>query len=96
MHTYIHVYIHTHTNKHTLNIHTYIHTQVARRRCEEQSALDECNGKVLAHSGIYAYFLTPNYPYAPACLRREHLGAIVDDDTDAREEGPCPRRSWGS
>ena len=93
----MHALAHTHAPTGVRRTHTHAHdAQVARRRCEAQSALDECNGKVLAQSGVYAYFLTPNYPYAPACLRRGHLGALVDNDADAGEEGPCPPRSWGS
>ncbi|EKX54980.1 hypothetical protein GUITHDRAFT_131941 [Guillardia theta CCMP2712] len=52
--------------------------QVSRRFCNDISQLDECNGKFLANSGSYAYFLSPVYPYLPSCLRGTKIGNFVE------------------
>jgi len=52
--------------------------QVAQQGCGGKSVLDKCNGKVLKKSGVYAYFVTPNYPYLPSCLRGAPMGSFSE------------------
>jgi hypothetical protein len=69
IHTYIHTYIHTDPETGELQ-----HSKASR--CESQ--LDDCNGKVLANSKQYAYFVTPNPPFIPTCMRGVVLGGMDD------------------
>ena len=48
------------------------------RRSGTSSELDRCNGKILRQSQVYAYFVTPNYPYLPRCLRGSQIGVMSD------------------
>jgi len=45
------------------------------------SALDECNG-MLDSQGNYGYYLTPDPPFAPRCLRGETVGVFSYHTTD--------------
>eukprot|EP00339_Tiarina_fusa_P025278 CAMPEP_0117012566 /NCGR_PEP_ID=MMETSP0472-20121206/10548_1 /TAXON_ID=693140 ORGANISM="Tiarina fusus, Strain LIS" /NCGR_SAMPLE_ID=MMETSP0472 /ASSEMBLY_ACC=CAM_ASM_000603 /LENGTH=1529 /DNA_ID=CAMNT_0004715667 /DNA_START=109 /DNA_END=4698 /DNA_ORIENTATION=+ len=59
---------------------------------EECSAntLDECNGMTL-ENGIYAYFITPTFPFVPPCLMGEvPVDAVVDGGLMDGEVSMCP------
>ena len=54
--------------------------------CAMENELDVCNGKVL-ENGLYAYFLSPTYPFVPPCLRGEP-GLMKDPEPSKYER--CP------
>jgi hypothetical protein len=66
--------------------------QLSKGACT-QSELDECNGKTLA-SGLYAYFMTPTYPFVPKCLKGAELGNISDPMIPAAQQLQCTKRGF--
>jgi len=57
---------------------------VLQRGMDYDGDLDECNGKTDS-SGIYAYYLTVDPPFAPPCLKGE-IGLFTYASTDKK----CP------
>jgi len=61
--------------------------QVSQGNECESEELDECNGKTLSN-GVYAYFITPTYPFVPKCLKGNP--GMMEDKMDAILEGENP------
>lgn len=54
------------------------------------NVLDECNGMEL-ENGVYAYFITPTYPFVPPCLKGEVADdAFVDGGALNGQVAACP------
>jgi hypothetical protein len=66
--------------------------QLSRAACAAESALDNCNGKLLADGRTYAYFVTPTYPFAPPCLRGRAVGAAADEPSAGG--ATCPQGGY--
>ena len=54
-----------------------------------RATLDACNGKVSEKTGRYAYYLTPNPPYAVGCFRGS-LGVGTYEDRAIYDDAICP------
>lgn len=63
--------------------------QVGASAGQEYSTLDECNGKFSPRTGKYAYYLTPNPPYAVGCFRGP-LGIGTYEDRAIYGNAICP------
>eukprot|EP00588_Corethron_pennatum_P012882 CAMPEP_0194274214 /NCGR_PEP_ID=MMETSP0169-20130528/7345_1 /TAXON_ID=218684 /ORGANISM="Corethron pennatum, Strain L29A3" /LENGTH=673 /DNA_ID=CAMNT_0039017341 /DNA_START=94 /DNA_END=2116 /DNA_ORIENTATION=- len=55
----------------------------------QNSTLDECNGKFSKRTGKYAYYLTPNPPYNIGCFRGA-LGVGIYEDRAIYSNAICP------
>ena len=56
----------------------------------EKKLLDECHGAVDETTGEYRYYLVPEAPYVPPCLRGAQLGK-VENFRSSKEGQPCSR-----
>ena len=95
---YIPTYIHTHVCMYIcIHICIYMYIYIQNGTSHDLFPLAFLNTCAIYHTGVYVYFLTPNYPYAPACLRRARVGAVADSATLPDDSiRKCKQRSWGT
>lgn len=60
------------------------------------ATLDQCNGKKMPNGMGYAYFMSPNYPYAPVCtvIGVEQRGTVLDETPASPSPSVCPAKGY--